>query len=102
MVTDLGHGGEGSRLGSHHDGPGGRGRERGPGEEGCALVFGQGVGVQVVTGAGQTGHAVSGGRAQTALGQMQSTAAEFEIILIRTLYLQLQPEVRNWPLKSSN
>ena len=62
-------------------------------------MLGQGVGVQVVTGAGQAGHAVSGGGPQTALGQMQSTGAEFEIILGRSLYLDLQivqQEVRNW------
>ena len=40
-------------------------------------MLGQGVGVQVVTGAGQAGHAVSGGGTQAALGQMQSTGAEF-------------------------
>ena len=31
-------------------------------------MLGQGVGVQVVTGAGQAGNAVSGGGAQAALG----------------------------------
>ena len=73
MVSNLGHGGEDRGLGPHHDGSWGRGRERGPGEESGALVLGQGVGVQVMTGAGQAGHAVSGGGAQTALSQVQST-----------------------------
>ena len=39
-------------------------------------MLGQGVGVQVVTGAGQAGHAVSGGGAQAALSQMQSRGEE--------------------------
>ena len=69
VIPGLGHRVRGV---AHHDGGRGRGRERGAGEECGALVFGQGVGVQVVAGAGQAGHAVAGGGAQTALGQMQS------------------------------
>ena len=76
VVSDLRHRGQHSRLRPHHNGARGRRRQRLPGEEGGALVLGQRVGVQVVAGAGQAGHAVPGGGAQTALSQMQSRDIE--------------------------
>jgi len=53
-----------------------RRRERFTGEEGGALVFSDGVGVQVVAGAGQAGHGVAWGGAHAAFGQMKSSSGK--------------------------
>ena len=70
VLPGGGEDGEGGGLGPHHyPGPGGRAGL--PGEEGGALVLGQGVGVEVVAGACQTGDGVARGGAQAALSQVE-------------------------------
>ena len=75
VLPHRGHGGEGGGLGPDHD-PGGGGRGGLSGEEGGALVLGEGVGVEVVGGAGEAGHGVARGGAQAALSQVEPGGGE--------------------------
>ena len=77
VVTNSRNWRQGSGLGSD-DNLTRRRWKRFSGEEGGSFVLGDGVGVEVVAGAGQAGHGVAGGGAHAPLCQMKSETFIFQ------------------------
>jgi len=78
VVTDSRNWRQGSGLGSD-DNLTRRRWKRFSGEEGGSFVLGDGVGVEVVAGAGQAGHGVAGGGAHAPLCQMKSGSGKISL-----------------------